>query len=677
MSIRLKLVLISLLAIISVFLMILIRKEIRMAGEQKARESSITIESHAVPIWGENDIYNITMRVFDNKDVPVKNAFVSIYTESDGEPVYAYTILRTSKSGELAASLKKGSYDVIVSTDHKIGVTKLQDLSFILHFPIRISGKQNITETVILKKFSIAIVNTPFQLPKMKVEAKWKARYGFTPSQPLAIKKLGRETVDFYISDGVYNINLDPMSFDPQRPVSFALVEKEISVPQVNNLVFDFTQLKPVKIEVENLNNGWFKLDSTDSGDFQSMYFGEPVTVYTNLSDLQVEAVYAPLEQCVNSVYSLMLERKDEADPLVTTLGFCIDSDIAYTFRDVWTRNADEYIILQPTSLELIPSTTKIKQGDTLLVDFRLKDKKNNVIRSMFVHQLWDEEILPMFFFKDTTGKVLYETDLFDTNYERSKQKKLKRQICFPPGHYLVEAKMPIGTWGEDKFLSASFALTVVQGFPCAAPESEMQGDIPNATGSWQELYLKRDALLRISYGYIATFPSYPKDISGLSERDLAIISSCSGLEETGEKSTIVVELKPETVFDIQNQSEFTICLKNYSLRNPGKTYILRDSFFSNFLYPNSKQYIFYHYYLVLHSSPNSSVGVLVEKMYDLFYGFPDFLAINPRHFLDSTFNSSYPLSTESVKKWVSSYAGLITSPVIYEEQLPDKFNAR
>ena len=600
----------------------------------------------------------------NKSDQPIKNAFVSVYSAGDGRQVYGYSILRTNSEGKVNLSLQKGEYSFVISSE---GKNNNEDF-FYLSQNFNFSSPSQQEKSVNLTLFKMELRNFPYNPPTMKVEITKKTKYGYSPSQMLAFKPGGANSVRFYVSGGTYNINLDTEFFNSSKTETYALVQKDVEIPRDDRIVFNYGRLTKFSVNIDGIKYAWFKLQTNDSGDFQGMFFGEPVTVYSNSQNLWLSSVYVPSQDCIDFVKKKAESESSYPDKEYYAMNVCTNSDIRYDILDLNLKLNEIVTVFPPNELILIPNTNKIKQGDQLDIEFQLKTKGVNQISSISVHQFWDTKILPKFNVLTEDGKIIYSTGLFDENFTQYNSNRVLRTACFKPGKYIVKAEIPTGTWGQEN-LKSSTDILVMDGADCAYNETDAVKIPDQEFSSWQELFAQREKLWKKSTGYAMSLPTiHANPPTHLDLSKTYIVKSCEDINKISEDAeSISIVIGEKAAYDSVFQSEFSDCLRNFARNYPShKSLVLINDFFdfNKHAFPSVKMYIFYHYYLVLRQQSNSAIGVMANSFMDLFYGFPDFVVMKKNNLQGYTVPENEVVS--EVNKWLTDYRDIITTPIIY-----------
>lgn len=633
------------------------------------RQEIVIIESNITA--KEKDRFNARISLKDRNGTPIKNAFVSVYEAETGGEIYSYSILRLDDYGQTEFDIPPGKYEIIVSTDHEknMGGDKF---SFFFHHDLVVSENSNVVSRKVLQRVNIKLANFPTPLPRMKVEAARKTRYGWSLPHLLASNdildpRVGGDSFVFYLSDGEYNLNLDTLSFSSVNPAAYALAVSNIQPSKTNLIEFNFFLLKKQTVIISDLKFGWFKLMAKNFGDFQGMYFGRSVDMYTNQDNLRLVSVYATLPDCVTDYVKAIgepesLENVDDHDILVEALNVCTTTDIRYDM-DVSPNSNGDFVVSAPNALRLTIAGTTLRQGEVLSADFSITNSQDQGFSKMYIHQLWDERILPKIFFKDSKGKMVHEADLFDERYRPTANMNLiSLPICLPPGNYTMTVQLPIFIW-KATLLSQSLPISIKPGSPCAQTENNHKS---LSYLSWQTMYSRKQEIFQRSTGYIMTWPSLSgeRQVPKISPDNFSVVSSCDDLRQVKNVNIILVDIKPDVVYNEDQEYRFTNCLSEFTQKNPGRTYVLKNNFWGGKPFPTSTQYILYHFYLTLHQGSNVAVGVVSDRFYELFYGYPDFFVIDLDNFL---FNRTY-LTEDSLNRWLSNYPGYDFPKIFYNK---------
>lgn len=636
----------------------------KIEAEDKTTKKTIFI--NALSKSSVDDDLDLELSLRNQSGQPIKNAFVSVYSADGGNQIYGYSILRTNSEGKVNLSLQKGKYDFVISSE---GKNNNEDF-FYLSQDFNFSSPSEQKKSVDLNLFKMELLNFPGDPPAMKVEITKKTSYGYLPSQMLAFKPSGENAVRFYVSGGTYNINLDTEFFNSTKTETYALVQKNVEIPRDGRIVFNYDKLTKFYVNIDGIKYAWFKLQTNDSGDFQGMFFGDPVTVYSNSSNLWISSVYIPSQDCIDFVKKKAESESSYPDKEYYAMNVCTDSDIRYDILDLNLKPDEIVTVFPPGELTLISNANKIKQGDQLDIKFQLKTKGVNQISSISVHQFWDTKILPKFNVLAKDGKVVYSTDLFDDNFTQYNSNRLLRTTCLKPGEYIIKAEIPTGTWGQ-KNLKSSVGILVTGGVDCADNETDAAAISDRKFSSWQELFSRREELWKKSTGYTMSLPAIHANPS--TRLDLSktyTVKSCDDINKISDDAeSVSVVIGEKAAYDSVFQSEFSDCLRDFAGNYPlHKSLILINDFFdfNKHAFPNVKMYIFYHYYLVLRQQSNSAIGIMADSFMDLFYGFPDFVVMEKNDL------NGYPVPENEVisetNKWITNYRDIITTPIIYSD---------
>jgi hypothetical protein len=615
-----------------------------------------------------NELFPVTLMLKNRFLKPIPLVYVTIFKIPDGHPAYDYSILRTNQLGETNFFLAKGEYDLYISTNDR-SLSQANSDFFFIHYKLNINTPVFLAENLILYPLKMSINKAP-SLPTMKVEASYLNPY-YTHNEMVAQKFEFQSSVNFYLSPGSYNLNFDTINFYKKDTVTYNLAAKNVNIPTDNYVEFDYPQLTTFPIEIADIDYGWFKTISSNTGDYQSMYFGEPVSDRTNLNDLQVKMIYTPLTSCVN--YFLDIYKSHQAstfEPPEQAINACADTDLRFDFVGYNIKNNQKISIKPPSKLTLISNKLSLNQGDILIIDSLITNSDKQQIRNISIHQLWDTQILPKITFMNMQTHKQYEFDAFNDQYLPYTTIIFNDKVCISPGKYKVSAKLPIRLWASND-LSDSFILEVKPGQMC---DLEKTHNLPFNFSSWQELYALRIQLFRSSSGYLMDFPSlHHSNYQPAIDQSYKIISSCDDLEslEKAPAKNIIVNLTTDLVFDLEYEKKFTQCLLNYGAHHPNSYYLIKNSFYDKQQpFPSINIYVIYYYYLVLNQTKPKAVGIIGEKFFDLFFAFPDVVVLDSKYFLN-VWGRVNILDKKTILNWIDNYRDLINSPIYFTDKLP------
>lgn len=664
---------ISTLIILLIALMILsfsIKQSIILGKIEEFKIVEITTALGKLP----NKSYSVIISVKDKEGTPVRNAFVSVYNFDNGEEIYGYSMIRTDDAGIAEIELKKGRYDVITSTDHE-KTPYANKFSFILRWELEVNDvNSEIKISKNLRRMNLRLANFPQPIPRMKVEAVMKTKYGYSHPHMLASNGIlsnqhfGDDSFEFYLGEqDLYNLNLDTLFFDPDSPSIYALAMIDVAPGNDNYFEFNFYNLKEQQITISDLEYGWFKLISSEvTGDFQGMYFGKPVNIYTNLLKLKLISVYATLPECINKyLHDNPTDKTIDLDldkyRLTTAINICTMTDVR--FDTYASTGPNEHLkISTPSNLKINPDLINAKAGEQVRIKTSISDSNGNEITRMYFHQLWDQRILPKVFIRNMAGKIVYQQDLFDESFDpKSKMDSVIISACAPPGKYNLEINVPIFIW-DTSWLSDSVIIEITPGSNCQPDEKPKV--LPKYY-SWQDLYSRRQELFQSSDGYLMNWPTKRKQ-GGKTDTLVfdrpGAVSSCQDLNNAKSHRALIVKITGDYVYNEKNQLRLNSCLADFVKEFPGKTYILKNDFWGDKPFLTQNWYVMYHFYLILHSAGDSSVGILSEKFYEIMMGFPDFIIIDPNRFLYQKID----LNESDLRKWMAAYDGYDYPPLYF-----------
>ena len=594
--------------------------------------------------------YLIGLIFKDSNQKPINNLFVSIYNHDSNTAQYNYSILKSNPKGEVNFNLSAGSYDAFISTDNQKPSDREQ-ISFVLNYNFNISQEETNESIIRLNKVIIKL-NHFKNTPLFKIEARLKHKMGFRPPQMLTTNTINRKYFVFYASNGIFNFNLDTLEFNSKKNISYALAQKNLDLSTSKYIEFDFKNLKKIKVKMDNTKYGWFKLLSQDTGDFQNMYLDKPVDVYTNQDDLTLEMVYIPSPKCINFYSSF---KKITPSKILFA---CDDTNIRYDFNYIPINYNDIFIIKPPTQIASQINKSSIKQGELLTIVFSLINDDSHQIIKTFTHMLWEQPIQAIITFKNSQNEIVYQPNMFtqeDSFYFQNK-------VCLPPGKYKLSIEKTLDVWGNNKKISQDIDLTVTPGSSCTIPSVPPKPSFK--FNSWQDLSQNKDSLNPYSTGNLITYPHFTKKTDGINTKNMFTINSCSDLFKISPQTkTLMININTDSAFNYDAQTKFSKCLSNFSQNNPQYNYVLKNGFFSD-LFPTTKLYVLYFYYLQLHQNPQTFVGILADNFYELFYGFQDFTLIDKNNFIQITNSQNDYDFLNTLNDWLDQYSSITPSPI-------------
>lgn len=552
--------------------------------------------------------------------------------------------------------MPEGTFSLVAGTDHQRYYDKKQ-ISFILSYDFTINKNNSANSQSLIKLNQVNLKLKHFKTPPIfKVEANVKYQNSYRTSQMFASNFYNRNHFVFYVSDGNYNINLDPISFDPKNTIGYALAQKELSI--FSNISFDinFNQLKMFKINMNQIIYGWFKLISQNTGDFQTMYYGKPVNVYTNLDNLRLEMVYIPNQKCINYFLNDL-----KINNPTKIMDLCDNTNLRYDFADTNIDTKNTFNIYPPIDLDISKKEITVKQGGYIEFSNTFQNISQNIIFQSYIHKLWDQPIFPTIEIKNQNNNIVHKPNLF---FLKNNSFSFKEQACLPPGKYTIEISKPVDVWGESKIIKKSIPLTILKGFSCNYQVISENSN--NNFDTWEEMYHNKSSVEPYSSGNLTTYPHYQKTLTKPDTKNIFTINSCDDLNHINQNiKTLIININKDEAFNYDNETNFTKCLKRFSSQNPQYTYILKNSFFDR-NFPTTKLYVLYHYYLTLHQDKSTSVGILTDDFFDLLYGFQDFSIVDKNNFLPISSDSDKFISV--LKSWLTDYPSVTQSPLFLLE---------
>lgn len=613
---------------------------------------SVTIEENADFIKDKN-IYQTEVKILNRNKQPFSHCFITIYNQDKNYyPEYPFSILQTDDLGKVNFTLPRGNFFMVVSSDESQLIDDIRNISNFPHFLINKQlslndQKYSKIETINLTENHIIFKNIDHNIPRFKLEATVQVGDNqFTGSQSLANNFRNTPSLVFYTNPGTYNLNLDQKTFFPEDNVTYALSRFNFKTPQETNLTFDFNQLKTSTVAVKDISYGWLKLAASNIGDFQVMYLGKPFTfIKTNTPQLFLEMVYIPNQKCVTAAI------KQKFDP-ISTLESCTDSDIRFDY----TQNPTEAVyinqnleIAPPSKLNVeIPSNT-INSGDLLHINYSLSNSLNQKVTHVYIHKLWDQDIMP----KHTIVNSAGQTVLVAFPFDNKPNSYFESKACLPADTYQINSSFPLLIWGQQKLLTSHQTLTINTGINQCQTENKST-PISQDFSSWEEIFQKRQSLYSQSTGYLQTFPSFNKgDIVKFDVARIKQVNNCSDFDKVGTEQATIINLDSKNVSDQQFQK----CLQRYASQTKHHIFILRNSFTQD-IFASQKSYIFYYYYLLIHQKNDHYVGIMADVFYDIFYGFPDF------YFISSNLQNQFP-HQGSISQIIDDYQSILDSKTI------------
>jgi hypothetical protein len=444
------------------------------------------------------------------------------------------------------------------------------------------------------------------------------------------------------------------MTFSPEENITYALSKFNFKTPGDTNITFDFNRLKTSTVNIEGVNYALFKLVALNISDFQSMYFNKPTIIKTNTDNLFLEMVYIPNQECVQA----QIDNKESPQQIING---CNHTNIRYDY----VRNLFETInlvpnqqlnVLPPEKLDIQLSKNNINHDEYLTINYFLNNSLNQKIKNVYIHQLWDQNIMPQYTFVNSQNQISYQTYPFSNK----PSSYFKEKLCLPPEKYQVQASFPLLLWGKSQLLNNVQDLNISSfGNQDCQPSNNNQTITPaNNYLNWEDLYQNRNQLYSQSTGYLQTFPKFGTSPNQLDIGQTNYVNQCSDLETINNKFPIIIDLNQNNTFSPTTSSQFKTCLQKYVAKNYQKIFLLRNSFTKTF-FASEKSYVFYYYYLLLHQNKTNQVGVMADVFSDIFYGFPEFYLIS------SDLQNKF-LPKETLQKIIADYQLILDQKIIF-----------
>lgn len=597
-----------------------------------------------------NGKYQVDLRILDQQNRPVNGCSLSIYNQENAYyPEYPFSILKTGEAGRTTFTLPKGKFLLIASSEENTENSTFFLINYQLNIPSDATDKvYNIKLTKNHVSFRNGTNTTPFKLEGSLQTSSTTA----TPNQAFANNLHNLSEIIFYTSPGVYNFNLDQKEFSAIKNTTYALSRFSFNSPEEVEVAFDMQQLKTSTVDIKGIKYGWFKLIADGIGDFQSMYFGKPVTIKTNTDKLFLEMVYIPDQKCTQSKID---KKKDPKDAITG----CTNTDIRFDYtidpKEVTYLLPNKQLdILPPDKLEINLSNTNIKQDDVIVVNYNLSNSANQKINRVFIHQLWDQDIAPNISFVNSKGEVVYQQ-----RYNSQKPDKyFQVKPCLTPGKYQLKANFPVLLWGNTQIFESRQDINITTGSLICQPLTQKNIDPSHDYSNWEELYQDRQALYLQSSGYLQTFPRFGSSPAQVNIDRNNYVNQCSDLNNINNSLPIIIDLDQKNTFDQDNSQKFKACLQEYVSKNNQRVFLLRNSFTDD-AFASRKSYVFYYYYLLLHQGKANQVGIIADIFYDIFYGFPEFYLVSSE--LQDNF-----LNKETFQQVVKDYQPIIDPQIIF-----------
>ena len=602
---------------------------------------SIILSSDNITDWGES--------------------FVSVYNQETLFPIYSYSKLRTNSQHEVDFTLSEGRYILIFSSNPNVNST----FYYFTHVIDTTEPKTSVTKKD-LSTLYIELNNFPkvdFKNSKRNTPFKIELTKQIAPSKYLQDHMTAdvESTTKIFLENGLYNINLDPLSFSFPNPISYAYYAN-VDIPKTNKVIFNFDKKNMTTTKFTKGVVGWYKFNTNFFGDVQGVAIDVEAKTHHNVhrNKLSYARTYIPSQECVRD-----LERfnklKYKWPNFFDAINFCTNTDISFNYVGDQFKPAEKNTLFAPNELILLPEKKLIKQGEKLNVSYFLNNDQQQKIIGASIHQSWDTQLRPLLSFYNQKGeRISSNSHVNEFLYKNTISKK----ICIKPGDYLVKGVFPKTPWTK-KVLKSEFNLTVQNGEGCLSNDLSSNAAEYNYS-QWQDF----DEESKVNFfeqtdQFLDTLISVnPVNIQNKDEfSESQMIDSCVSLFKINNNKRYTIVLSENILLNAHNQAEFSKCLKRFSKDHPNSTFILENAYFNRKAFPSSKRFMYYHFYRIIKEGDNQAVGIAPATFDELFYGFPDFFIVgNKFEFFYGT-----PANTKSIlSNWFTEYDDLIKTEKIY-----------